>query len=321
LGSLWAPRSVSKGVALAEVHVRDFQSIRRADLVLGKFTVIQGPSNVGKSALLRAIRMVAQNIPAPRVVVAHGAKSAKAALLFDDGKVAVQRGANLSAFTLNGSTYPKSGQTVPEDVANFLRFVEVEGETLSFAGQHDLPLLLNASSTTVARTFGDLTNVTRILEAVREAVRRRSNVQSLLKVRLEDVETLTDRAAEFRDLPAQQRAVSIAREAYERAVHADEKQGAVRAQVAVVEAAGEALAVLEAEPSLPTIDLAAIEEKFERVTRLMALITTVKNSGSDEEIARNDIASIEQDIGTLAQEHHEMLREAGTCPLCGAKTN
>ena len=301
-------------MGLAEVHVRDFQSIRRADLTLGRFTVVMGPSNVGKSALLRAIRMVVQNIPAPRIVVAHGAKSAKAELLFEDGKVSVQRGTNLSVYTLNGDSYPKSATTVPEDVANFLRFVEVEGEVLNFAFQHDLPYLLNASSTTTAKVLGDLTNVNRILEAVREAARRRTNVQSRLRVRVEDVAKLKKRAAEFRDLPEQQDAIRTARAAYQRAVQADDMMDAIGAQVGVVQAADEALAVLEAEPALPSIDLGRIEDKMGRLMNLTQLIKTVKEAGTDEETARNEVASIEQDLATLDQEHHEMLREAGTCP-------
>jgi exonuclease SbcC len=304
-------------MALAEVHVRDFQSIRRADLPLGRFTVVMGPSNVGKSALLRAIKMVVANVPAPRIVVSHGAKSAKAELLFEDGKVSVQRGTNLSVFTLNGDSYPKSGQVVPEDVANFLRFVEVEGEVLNFAFQHDLPYLLNASSTTTAKVLGDLTNVNRILEAVREAARRRTNVQSRLRVRLEDVESLKGRAAEFADLPEQQDAIRSARAAWERAVQADDMQEAIGAQVGVVQAADEALAVLEAEPALPSIDLGSIEEKMGRLMTLTQLIKSVKESGTDEATARSEVASIEQDLATLDQEHHEMLRKAGTCPLCG----
>lgn len=309
--------TVPRGVALAEVHVRDFQSIRRADLALGRFTVVIGPSNVGKSALLRAIRMVVQNIPAPRIVVAHGAKSAKAELLFEDGKVSVQRGPSLSVYTLNGDSYPKSGQAVPEDVASFLRFVEVEGEVLNFAFQHDLPYLLNASSTTTAKVLGDLTNVNRILEAVREAARRRTNVQSRLRVRLEDVEALKDRAAEFADLPEQQDAIRTARAAWERASQADDLMDAVGGQVGVVQAADEALAALEAEPALPSIDLGSIEGKMGRLVMLTQLIKKVREAGTDEATARSEFASIEQDLATLDQEHHEMLREAGTCPVCG----
>ena len=304
---------------LSEVHVRDFQSLRRVELALGKFTVVMGPSNVGKTAVLRAIRMVAQNVSSPKVAVAQGATSAQATLLFEDGKVSAQRGPLVSVYTLDGDSYPKSGQAVPDDVANFLRFVEVEGETLNFAFQHDLPFLLDVTSGTAAKVFGDLTNVNRILDAVKEAVRRRREVQSVLKVRRGDVESLKEKAQEFRGIPAQQKAVEEAWQAYRRASEVQAHQVRVEAQVEVVEAADRALTELEAAPALPSIDHDRIEDKVSKAMRLANLIRTVVDTSTEEREAQTDIGAIEDQISTLDTEYHSALKGAGQCPVCGAK--
>ena len=43
---------------LETLEISNFQSVEKADIQLGGFTVIVGPSNSGKSALLRALRAV-----------------------------------------------------------------------------------------------------------------------------------------------------------------------------------------------------------------------------------------------------------------------
>jgi DNA repair ATPase RecN len=304
---------------LSEVVVRDFQSLRRVELALGKFTVVMGPSNVGKTAVLRAIRMVAQNVFVPKVVVAHGAKAAQATLLFEDGKVSARRGPLVSIYSLNGDAYPKSGRNeVPGDVADFLRFVEVEGETLNFAFQHDLPFLLDAPSVTVAKVLGDLTNVNRLLDAVREAARRRREAQAVLKVRRGDVESLKEKAQEFRGIPAQQKAVAAAREAYQRVAEVQARHDRAAALIAVVEAADQALDALEA-VAVPVLELDLLDDEVTRTMRLVTLIRTVVDTSADESEAQTDIEAIENQLASLDAEYHDTLKGAGQCPVCGAK--
>jgi DNA repair protein SbcC/Rad50 len=303
---------------LSEVHVRDFQSLRRVELALGNFTVVMGPSNVGKTAVLRAIRMVAQNVSAPKIVVAHGARAAQATLLFDDGKVSARRGPLISLYTLDGDAYPKSGQAVPDDVAKFLRFVQVEGETLNFAFQHDLPFLLDVSSGVAAKVFGDLTNVNRILDAAREAVRRKREVTSVLKVRRSDVESLKEKAQEFLGIPAQHKAAAAAREAYQRAAAAQDRHDRAVALVGVVEAADRALDALETVP-VPVLELGHLDDEVNRLMRLATLIRTVVDTSADESEAQIDIGAIENQLASLDAEYHETLKGAGQCPVCGAK--
>ena len=46
---------------IERVHIQGFQSLADVDLELGGFTVIQGKSNSGKSAFIRALRAVVTN--------------------------------------------------------------------------------------------------------------------------------------------------------------------------------------------------------------------------------------------------------------------
>lgn len=46
---------------LTSVEIENFQSVRRARLELGRFTVVTGATGSGKSAVLRAIRLLAFN--------------------------------------------------------------------------------------------------------------------------------------------------------------------------------------------------------------------------------------------------------------------
>jgi exonuclease SbcC len=312
---------------LTRLRARDFQSIRKADLELGKFTVVIGPTNSGKSALLRAIHLLAHNADSPSPFVAYGAKTTEVSIETGDGPpigVELVRGKAKAEYrlTFDGQdvqSYPKAGKDVPADVAAVLRFTEVEGEDLNFAFQFDRPFLLSVPTTTAAKVLGDLTNVNRIFGAVREAARRRLEVQGKLKVRRTDLEHLHTAAQAYVGLPAQQKAVARARAAVQRAQDARRDAEAIEAFLAVVEAAERVLEALAERPVLPaSVAISGIEDRVAELQRMAAIITIVEESERAAGAAKAEAASFEQQIVNLDVEYHGKLKEAGTCPVCGA---
>ena len=59
-----------------KVTVENFQSIKRAEIDVDGFTVITGPNNSGKTALMRAIRGAFQNAPGS-AFIRHGEKECR----------------------------------------------------------------------------------------------------------------------------------------------------------------------------------------------------------------------------------------------------
>jgi DNA repair ATPase RecN len=72
---------------IKRITIDDYMAHQHTVLELGPgVTVLTGPNNVGKSAVVEAIRSVAQN-PAPEHVVRHGARQALVRVELDSGEV------------------------------------------------------------------------------------------------------------------------------------------------------------------------------------------------------------------------------------------
>ena len=92
------------------VHVRDFQSIQDAIIIIDGFTVVTGPNNSGKSALQRAIRGVFTNPPAGSLV-RHGAKYLSVTITFSDGQtVCWEKGSKVNRYIVNGKLIDNVGR-------------------------------------------------------------------------------------------------------------------------------------------------------------------------------------------------------------------
>lgn len=302
---------------MRRVGVRDFQSLRAVTLAVGKFTVISGPSNSGKSALLRAIRTVAENVDSPVAIVRHGAKNAATVLEFDEGKVAIVRGRSRAEYVLGEERYPKSGKAVPAEVEEFLRFAEVEGERLSFAFQFDRPFLLDDPATQVAKVFGDLTNVTVLFAAVREANRRRLDVVQRLKTRTADLENIRARAEAYADVGERAKKVEAVRIAYDQLVIAARAIDLLRVQTRVLKSAEQAIAAIE-EVSIPEPVADQLSARYgAEVVRMRSLVEVVWQQDLEIPKLEQEVVRLTELVASYDEAYHRTLTEAGTCPLCG----
>ncbi len=161
---------------IREVRVAGYQSLRQARLELGRFTVVTGHTGSGKSSLIRAMQLLAFNASGTSYIRRGGTRAA-VMVRADDAAVRITRGTarGQDSYELrvgdDGKTFTKLGGKVPEAVTAALRI-----GSLNFAGQFDRPYLLDASGGEVARTLGELTNVTILLRAAQEAQRRKNAV-------------------------------------------------------------------------------------------------------------------------------------------------
>lgn len=305
---------------LTRVRVEHFQSLRSLDLQFSKFVVVVGPSNSGKSALLRAIRVLAQNASSPSFV-SHGQRSAEVALTFDEEvSVGLKRGKGLSTYWIGDpdgvEEYPKAGTSVPAEVARSLRFASIEDESLSFAFQFDRPFLLSDPGTKVAKVLGDLTNINVLFAATREANRRRLEAQSRLKVRRGDLQRVTERLRGFADLPDRIRRQEQDQATFEAVTVAAQKSAHLRQLVDEVEVCEAALKALPPLPAV-SVDVAGVERSAGRVEALRSLVVAVVEASRCFEEARVDVRGLTQNLDDLRREYAAVLEAAGTCPVCG----
>ncbi len=70
---------------IQKIILENFMAHKRTELVLGPgMTVLTGPNNCGKSAVVEGLRCVVSN-PAPRHFIRHGAKEARVAVVLEHG--------------------------------------------------------------------------------------------------------------------------------------------------------------------------------------------------------------------------------------------
>lgn len=300
------------------LRVRHYQSLHSVDLMLGRLTVIVGPSSSGKSALIRAVRMLICNARGTSYI-SHGSQAASVSLDVEDTIATIERSESQGAYHLNIGgeelVFSKLAGSVPEAVTSALGIPpDEEGAALHIAGQFDRPYLLTQSGGAVARVLGALTNVSIIFDAAREAHRRRLSVQATLKVRERDLDELRGQLQSFQDLPQRvQRAatlVALARDA-------QTAQGSIDTLTHLLTAARAAHTVLArlVVHEVPTLDeLTATQDRLATCRLLTRTVTHAQHSAVTAQTSLLHWQHQEQ------QDHaalHTALVNAGTCPTCG----
>lgn len=104
-----------------QVRIKNFQSIKSSTIDIDGLTVVTGPNNSGKTALMRAIRGVFQNTPGTSFV-RHGATKSSVELSFSDGRsVRWEKGPKMKpTYYIDGSTKAiHPGRGVPEQLREF----------------------------------------------------------------------------------------------------------------------------------------------------------------------------------------------------------
>ncbi|MGE4539282.1 MAG: AAA family ATPase [Desulfovibrio sp.] len=137
-------------------------------------TVLTGPNNTGKSAVVEGLRCLAQN-PTPRHCIRHGAREARVSAEFDDGTVVtwVRRPKYaLYELTRPGAeepeVYAKFGRTPPEDILDVLRLspVPIEGGDpvdVHIGNQREPVFLLNQPGSALSGFFAASTEAAHLI--------------------------------------------------------------------------------------------------------------------------------------------------------------
>ncbi len=304
---------------ITDILIEDYQAVRKAHLKLGRFTVVTGPTGSGKSAVVRALKLVAFNARGT-AYVRHGAKSAKVLVQDENLLVGITRGGRgQDSYLVNclgeQKTFTKLAGAVPDEVTSLLKLSDI-----NFAGQFDRPFLLADSGSQVARVLGELTNVTLVFDAAREANRRKLEIARELKAQEKFLAALTEQAQQFRTLKDRRAA---AHEAGELLKHLEflsastERLGALwsasRAAHSTEAAAEARLAVLSA-PSAEQLDL-----MHARLSRLLTLHSQYQQADQAASIFLRDQQVLANEEDKAHRALHEALVAAGTCPTCGSE--
>lgn len=197
---------------IKRVLVENFQSHEKSEFeFVNGLNVIVGPSDQGKSAVIRAIKWVLFNEPRGSEFIRNGASLARVEAEFSNGfKIVRERSSSKNRYTLinpDGKTnvFEGFGNDVPEEIKSVHGIYKVlidsdSSVCLNIGEQLEAPFLIAETGSTKAKAIGRLTGVHIIDEAIRECISDIKKESQILSKYNKEKDELTEKIYSFKDL-------------------------------------------------------------------------------------------------------------------------
>lgn len=226
---------------MIEVEVHGFQSIEHVAFKVEGFTALVGRSNIGKSAIVRAIKAALTNALGTSFVRhghaclrrTKGVKTCKCETMVritaEGFDLKWRKGDAVNEYVFNGKTMTVPGRGFPEFLSPAFAPVKLgENQKLLQVADQFFPIfLLDQSGSTVANILSDVARLDAVNVAMKHVEKDRKEAASLRKVRDKDVEVLAASLTVYDGLDsALSRCDAVAAE-YERLDKADRTVGHV----------------------------------------------------------------------------------------------
>ena len=140
---------------LERLTLRDFQTHKKLVIDLDpRITTVVGPSDQGKSAVIRALRWLCFNRPTGDAFIRHGTDSTKVSLTVDGREIRRSKGKAGNTYHIDQQPLKAFGADVPEEVAKLLNLGDV-----NFQGQHDAPFWFSETAGGVSKALNAIINL------------------------------------------------------------------------------------------------------------------------------------------------------------------
>ncbi len=166
-------------VNIKKLIIENFQSHKYTEIDFSEgFNIIFGPSDYGKSAIIRALRWVLYNEPRGTEFIRHGASFAKVTMVFNNNYTIVrERSQSKNRYTLiypdgNSMPFEGFGNEVPAEIvkAHGIPKYELDSDSsssLNIGEQLDGPFMLSETGAVRAKAIGRLIGLHIIDRAIR----------------------------------------------------------------------------------------------------------------------------------------------------------
>ena len=203
-----------------KITIKNFQSIEDATLEVaeGAFTCLVGQTNIGKSAIRRAIECILYN-KSDASYIRTGTKSCSVEILFDNKThLKWQRDEKSASYEINGESFSKLSKTIPQPILDMgFRELEVNKEKLNVqvASQFDNIFLLNMTGSKVTDVFSNLGNLNKIINANKACSSDLKSSKSRLSLRREDLLTVKSKIKNYSGLDEQRNVLDSLKDSFE----------------------------------------------------------------------------------------------------------
>ncbi|OYD09521.1 AAA family ATPase [Paludifilum halophilum] len=214
---------------LQKLVIENFQShtLTEVDFSRG-FNVFVGPSDSGKSSILRALRWVLYNQPRGSEFIRSGKNRCRVMLTLSDGtEITRERSASVNRYTLKDSegkekVFEGFGKDVPREVLEAHRMHPLKLDhdwnmPAQFGTQLEGPFLLSETGGVRAKSIGRVSGAHIIDIALRETARDRQALSSQVKHLKEEQTRLEEALKPYENLPELLDRVNRAEKLYQKA--------------------------------------------------------------------------------------------------------
>lgn len=219
---------------IVKVKIKNFQSIENCefDIPEKSFTCIVGPSNIGKSAIRRALCCLLYN-DSDASYIRKGTKECSVEILFEDGlKIRWFRSeSNSGCYEINGEVFNKLNKSIPKPILDkgFKELILSKDKVnVQIASQFSNIFLLNDSGSRVTEVFSNLGNLNRIITASKACSYDLKNNKNKISVRKEDLVLIKEKIKSFKNLDETVNSVEIIKSGFDALKKLKEKLGILR---------------------------------------------------------------------------------------------
>lgn len=187
------------------IDIRNFQVHKKRTIELSPcITTIVGPTDEGKSAVLRALKWVALNQPSGEDFKRWGAKTIRVGLQVGDHLIERIRGRQ-NLYKVDGEKYAAFGRTgVPTEVSSILNLDET-----NFQGQFDSPFWFGETAGEVSRQLNRILDLEIIDTTLANLVKEIRKTKAEVEVRTERVREAKETKRQLSSIKQMKKAFAV----------------------------------------------------------------------------------------------------------------
>ena len=289
---------------LNRITLRNFQAHQDRTIEFDQTTTIVGPSDKGKTAIVRALYWLFFNRPARHDFIRRGTTSCSVEVEIDGRSIKRSKGKQ-NVYEIDGEKLVGFSTRIPDPVQELAKIGEV-----NFQLQHDPYYWIGMTGGQVYQQICKLTGLDRLTSALKHIRKKKSDCRSVIaftKKKLEDQESrlkeLEWAESARKDLDAIQRIQSDLEEKQEELDQLEECINQYRELIRLERKASEIVGKIDRILRLST----ELERKRSELDRIETCVNRLKRIKQEESDRKAELNDLEKELEQL---------ERGFCPTC-----
>lgn len=194
---------------IKKLTIKNFQSHKYSELIFAQdLNVIIGPSDSGKTSIIRALKWVLYNEPSGDFFIREGESEVSVTITLSDNTILkryrTKSKNGYQMITSDGieSTFEGIGTSVPQEIIDVTGISKMlldgdHSNAINLGEQLEGPFLLSEKTSTRANAIGRLVGVDIIDEALREVLRDLRNLNQTKNLKEESIEELNNNIKDY----------------------------------------------------------------------------------------------------------------------------